>query len=98
MSLPVYIRPEAESDLEEAAAWYERQREGLGQDFLDEAQSAFDRISEHPRMYAVLHRETRRAAVQRFPFGVFYRVEQTAIVVVAVMHGSRHPRHWKKRT
>ena len=36
MSLKVYIRPEAEAGLEDAGAWYEQQREGLGQEFLDE--------------------------------------------------------------
>ena len=49
MSLAVYIRPEAEADLKEAAAWYERQRDGIGQDLLDEAKSTFERISENPR-------------------------------------------------
>lgn len=98
MSLPVHIRSEAEADLEETAAWYETQREGLGEEFLDEAQSTFDRISENPGLYSELHRRTHRAVVHRFPFGVFYRVEETSIVVVAVMHGSRHPRQWKQRT
>jgi plasmid stabilization system protein ParE len=46
----------------------------------------------------MLHRETRRAVVRRFPFGVFYKVEEASIVVVAVMHGSRHPKQWKQRT
>ncbi|WP_258868133.1 hypothetical protein [Alkalilimnicola ehrlichii] len=36
MSFDVRLRREAERDVEEAARWYERQREGLGQQFLDE--------------------------------------------------------------
>lgn len=32
--LPYRIRPEAEADLNEIYWWYERQREGLGADFL----------------------------------------------------------------
>ncbi len=35
MSLRAYLRPEAEADIEEAAAWYEKQLEGLGYEFLD---------------------------------------------------------------
>jgi len=31
-------------------------------------------------------------------YQVFYRVQSTDVVVVAVTHGSRHPRHWKRRT
>jgi plasmid stabilization system protein ParE len=33
----------------------------------------------------------------RFPFGIYFRVEQIDIVVVAVMHGSRHPLRWQDR-
>jgi len=98
VSLEVHLRPEAEADIEEAALWYEKQREGLGQDFLDELLSAINAISEDPHIFPVVHRNTHRAIIHRFPFGVYYRVEDDLIVVVAAMHGSRHPRRWKQRT
>lgn len=98
MSLRVHLRPEAEADIEDAATWDEKQREGLGQDFLDDVLIALDTISENPNIYSVMHRQTRRAVVYRFPFGIFYRVEKDSVVALAVMHGSRHPRRWKKRT
>ncbi len=98
MSLKVHLRPEAEADIEDAATWYERQREGLGQNFFDDVLIALDAISENPNIYPVVHRQTRRAVVHRFPFGIFYRVGEDSVVVLAVMHGSRHPRQWKKRT
>lgn len=94
----VRLRPEAEQDLLEAAFWYEEQRPGLGIQFLDESLIIFSGIAEAPLMYPSVHRDTRRALMHRFPFGVYYRVENAAIVVVAVMHGSRDPRRWKKRT
>lgn len=97
MTLEVRLRPEAEQDLSEAAAWYEEQLPGLGHQFLDRVLQTFSAISESPLMYPVVHRNTRRALIHRFPFGVYYRVEDAAIVVVAVMHGSRHPRRWKTR-
>jgi plasmid stabilization system protein ParE len=98
VSLKVYLRPEAEADIEDAATWYDRQRKGLGQEFLDDVLVALDTISENPNIYPVVHRQSRRAVVRRFPFGIFYRVDEDSVVVLAVMHGSRHPRHWKKRT
>ena len=36
MKYAVHIRPDAETDIEEAATWYEKQRSGLGDEFLDE--------------------------------------------------------------
>lgn len=98
MTLTVHLRPEAEADPEEAAAWYERQRAGLGQEFLAEALAAFDAISENSALYPVVHRRTRRLLMRRFPFGIYYRVGTHVLVVVAVLHGSRHPRHWQTRT
>jgi hypothetical protein len=35
MTYVVRLREEAELDLEDADSWYESQRSGLGQDFLD---------------------------------------------------------------
>ena len=98
MTRQVRLRPEAEVDLEEAASWYEAQQPGLGNAFLDEVQRAFVRIAEHADAYPILHRDTRRILMFRFPFGIYDRVHADAILVIAVMHGSRSPRRWKQRT
>ncbi len=98
MKYKIHIRPEAEMDLEEAATWYEMRRKGLGDEFLDQALQAFKTMSENPYMYAIVHRFTRRALMFRFPFAIYYRIEEKTLVVVAVMHGSRHPKRWQKRT
>jgi plasmid stabilization system protein ParE len=98
VSAAVYVRPEARDDIEQASTWYERQRPGLGDNFLEQVLDALDRIAENPETYPVVHRQTRRAVLRRFPFGVFYRVEVDAIVVIAIMHGSRDPRAWQRRS
>ncbi len=98
MTLEVRLRPEAELDLADAALWYEAQRSELGQQFLDEIVSVFSSIAEAPLLYPVVHRKTRRALMHRFPFGIYYQVEAVAVIVLAVMHGSRNPHRWKKRT
>jgi plasmid stabilization system protein ParE len=98
MTVEVRLRPEAEQDLTDAAAWYEAQRPGLGQRFLDEAQAMLSAISERPLAYQLVHRTARRAILRRFPFGIFYRVEPDQAVVVGIFHGSRDPNSWKART
>ena len=65
--------------------------------FLDEVITLLQSIQHQPLAYPIVHRDTRRALTSRFPFGVFYRVESEFIVVLAIMHASRHPRRWKKR-
>jgi hypothetical protein len=41
MSLPFSIRPEAAQDMAEARDWYERQRDGLGMEFLAAVDDVF---------------------------------------------------------
>lgn len=98
MSYTVHIRHDAEIDIEEAAFWYEKQREGLGGEFLDEIQSTLRLMAQNPFTYTVVHRYTRHVLIKRFPFGIYFRIEHNLIVVIAVMHSSRHPKRWQKRT
>ncbi len=93
----VTLRPEAEADLESAARWYEDRRRGLGGRFLDEVQRTIDRVAENPQGFPRMHGEIRRAVTRRFPFGVFFLVENDAIIILAVMHASRDPVRWKER-
>jgi plasmid stabilization system protein ParE len=97
MNYSIRLRDEAERDITLAASWYEDQREGLGQEFLDELLATLGTIAEQPRAYPVLHRGVRRALMRRFPFGVFFQTTPSDILVVAVFHGSRHPRGWRRR-
>lgn len=98
MNYSISIRSDAEIDIEDAAIWYEQQRKGLGNDFLDEVQNAIRKMSENPYLYPIVHRNTRRTLIRRFPFAIYYLIEQDSLVVVAVMHGSRHPKRWQQRT
>lgn len=50
MTLEVRLRPEAERDLADAAAWHEEQRQGLGDEFLDEVLTMLSSIAETPRL------------------------------------------------
>ena len=97
MTLPVYLRAEAEGDVTEAASWYESRSRGLGHEFLDEIAQALSKIADRPLSYVKVHKSIRRALIRRFPFGVYYLNETTRIVVIAVMHGSRDPAQWKVR-
>lgn len=68
------VRPAAAADLDEAFLWYEDKRAGLGNEFLEAAQAMIDVIAEHPLRYAVIRRNTRRALLGRFPYGIYYRI------------------------
>ena len=97
MKYTVHLRPDAEADIEESAMWYENQAQGLGDSFLDEVLNTLEVISENSYIYAVVHRQTRRALIDRFPFAIYYRIEEDSLIIIAVMHGSRHPKRWQNR-
>ena len=94
----IVVRPAAAADIDEAFLWYERRRPGLGEEFLVELQAALQDIAARPSLHAVIHRNTRRALLRRFPYGVFYRIYDDVVVIVACMHGQRDPRRWRSRT
>ncbi|WP_084783623.1 type II toxin-antitoxin system RelE/ParE family toxin [Marinobacterium aestuarii] len=65
---------------------------------LGEVEATLGRIAESPSLYPRVHRGTHRALIQKFPFGIFYRVVGDVVIVIAVMHASRNPRRWKSRS
>lgn len=97
VSLRIVARDEAEADIAEAALWYERQRAGLGREFIGEVDSCFDSIGRQPEIFPVVYRSARLGLLRKFPYLVIYRVFPELISVVAVMHGRRNPRRWKSR-
>jgi toxin ParE1/3/4 len=97
MSLPLIITTEAEADLAEAKSWYERKREGLGEEFVLCVEATLDHIRRVPAAATEVYPRVRRAVVRRFPYGVFYRVDPDQIAVLAVYHSKRDPRGWQAR-
>jgi len=94
------LRPEARLNLEAAARWYEAQGPDLGRRFLQEVREAFHRIRTNPEASSEGYRNTRRALIRRFPYGVIYLhvPEQGTIVVLAVLHCGRDPKLWRQRS
>lgn len=97
MTYNLRIRIEAEQDLSEAYHYYQDCRAGLGDEFLLCIEATLATITRQPSLYAFVHRNVHRALIHRFPFGVFYFVEDDHIIVVAVMHVRRSPQFWHKR-
>jgi len=84
------FRPAA-ADVEVIHRWYERERRGLGNEFLAEARRVVDSVMALPNGYPVIHRDTRRALVRRFRYGLPYRAVDDLIVFVGCFHTSREP-------
>jgi plasmid stabilization system protein ParE len=93
------VRPEALSDIEDAARWYDEQRSGLGTEFTGAVVEAIDVLPNHPLVYRIRHKRKniRWKLIDRFPYRIVFRMTDDLITVIAVLHSARHDRHWKER-
>lgn len=85
MSRRWIVRPLAESDIGQAASWYEAQKPGLGLRFLDAADQLFNRLRESPLQFPLVSPDVRRALLHTFPYAVSFRVTDDAVAVLAVL-------------
>jgi plasmid stabilization system protein ParE len=98
MAAELLLTPEAELDIAEAYAWYEERRIGLGEDFLGAVDSCLQAVVRQPATRPVVYEGYRRSLVRRFPYAVFYEVQEPSTVIVyAVFHTARDPEKWHLR-
>ena len=98
MNYKLLIRSEMELDIEEAFEWYEEHNPGLGFEFIRAVDICLASIGRYPLAYPLVHREVRRALIRRFPYGIFYLVEEDTIVVIASFHVKRDPQQWQSQS
>lgn len=96
------ILAEAAEEAAEAAAWYEKERAGLGVDFEDAIEAALDVLEQDVAPLTSLTgtagaRGAKRLVLRRFPYSVIVHENETEIVVVAFAHHSRRPGYWRDR-
>ena len=101
--MKVELHPEAETELYEAAAWYDDQRSGLGDELLAEITRWLDVVAESPSIWPKwpgfpdLDPPMHRVLTDRFPYAIAYQVHPDRIRVLAFAHTSRRPFYWAKR-
>lgn len=97
MSFTLIIEPEAEADLALARAWHDEQAPGKGDVFLDQVEHSFALIVRQPRLFPIIHRQARIITMDRFAWGVLYRIDGTRVVVLAIFHLRSNPDNWRQR-
>jgi plasmid stabilization system protein ParE len=97
MSYRLQSIPQTELDIADAYNWYESERSGLGGEFLSELRAVYDRIEENPLNYQVLKFDIRRALTRRFPYAIYFLVDNRSVVILAVLHAARNPTRWQHR-
>jgi len=96
--IKLIIKPLAEIDAKEAMLWYNDKLEGLGREFLLSLDAKINAIQRNPKQFPIKYKNIRRALIDRFPYGIFYIIENETIYILAIIHTKRNPTTWKKRT
>jgi hypothetical protein len=86
MNLTLVFQTGVREEIDEAYTWYEKQRSGLGEEFLTEVQFVLDRIERNPELHAPIYKDVRYGRLKRFPYVVYYRIDPDRIAVIAVDH------------
>jgi toxin ParE1/3/4 len=81
----------------DALEWYGFRSEELRERFEEELDETVTRIAENPLQFRVIYKGVRRALLHRFPYRLFFRILPDRVQVIACLHTSRSPRHWRRR-
>jgi plasmid stabilization system protein ParE len=95
MKRRTFVRPEAQTDIREAARWYEDRESSLGLRFLREIRTSLQHISDRPLMFPIIEGDVRRALLHKFPYSIYFVNEPEVIAIIAVLHQHRRPGTWK---
>jgi plasmid stabilization system protein ParE len=96
MNYRLIVRPGAEQQAINAFLWYEDKATGLGDEFSLSLDACMNSIARNPNIYQKKYKNIRMGILERFPFGVYYLVDNENIIVLSILHFSRNPKVLKK--
>jgi plasmid stabilization system protein ParE len=88
---PLVVLPQVEFDLRNGSAWYELQARGLGEEFQRTFYSTLSELQRNPAMFQIVFGDYRRRTMGKFPYAIYYFIEDERIVVASLFHSSRDP-------
>lgn len=95
--MKIRILDAAMRDLIDGARFYDRQASGLGEYFLDSLFADIDSLILYAGIHAIFFGCYHRMLVKRFPFAVYYRIEEDTALIYAILDCRRNPAWVKKR-
>ena len=97
MKFVVTMLPEAQQDLKLAAAWYNKQKKGLGKKFLSKVRESKKVLQSNPH-FVERHKGVHTLPLRKFPFMIHFSIDKSrmTVTVLAVLHTSQNPDKWPK--
>jgi len=93
----IRILPAARHDLVDGFHFYEMQAEGIGRYFLDTLYSDIESLRINAGVHPLSMGSYHRLLSKRFPYSIYYRVEENSVLIYAILDNRRNPEWIKKR-
>jgi hypothetical protein len=87
----IKILPIANDDLLNGYHFYEQQEKGIGSYFLDSLFSDIDSLLIYHGIHPIFFNKYYRLLSKRFPFAVYYTIENQDIIIYAVLDCRKKP-------
>lgn len=86
----IIIQNPAKKDVRESRNWYNQQQQGLGKRFTADLRNTLSNIANNPTSYAVRYAQNRKSNLAKFPYGVFFFIDEinSTVYIIAVKHNA----------
>jgi toxin ParE1/3/4 len=81
-----------ENEALNAYFWYEEKSKGLGEDFLRVFYANAWELIRYPLIYKKIYKDFRRRLMRRFPYAIYFYIDDHEIIVHALLHTARNPK------
>ncbi len=95
--MKIRILKSARGDLKEGYHFYELQQEGLGSYFLESLYSDIESLKLFAGIHSIHFQKYHRLLSKRFPFSIYYRLEENEVRIYAVIDCRKNPAGIRKR-
>ena len=81
--------PLVNTDVTDAAFWYDERDPRVAIRFADAARDAMFAAAKNPLHHAIQFDDMRRVRLRDFPHSAFFQVRDGRVLILAVLHGAR---------
>ena len=95
--MKLIFHPETIEEVNFSIDWYNQKQVDLGDRFKSEVLNSIEIIYESPTLWPKFSYGAHRYLLKHFPYGVYYTVDESYLIIIAVAHLNRKPYYWSDR-
>ena len=96
MKLSFELTEDAKFDVGEAILWYYNQNNDVSDEFKFYLSEGINRIFLNPSLFQFKYSDVRVHFIEKFPYGIHYKVNESILQIIGVFHTKRSPKNWDR--